>query len=80
MDSDDDEVMFFEMMAEDAALAADASENEMTMAVLIDAAVEEAATPKFGGSSKGRRPNKNRNRAIGHALLFQDYFAEKPTN
>ena len=79
MDSDD-EVMFFEMMAEDVALAADAEENEMMMAALLDAAVEADAAPKFGGLSKGRRPNKNRNRATGHALLFQDYFAEKPTN
>ena len=76
----DDKVMFFEMMAEDAALLADAEENEMIMAALLEAAVEEDAAPKFGGSSKGRRPNKNRNRATGHALLFQDYFAENPTN
>ena len=60
------------MMNEDAALAADIEENEMVMAALLQAAIEEDAAPKFGGSEKGRRPNKERNRATGHMLLYQD--------
>ena len=44
MDSDN-EIMFFEMMTEDATLAADDKENEMVMAALLDAAVEADAAP-----------------------------------
>ena len=64
----DDEIMFFQMMAEDAALAADDEENEMVMAALLDATVKEDAAPKFGGSVKGRRANKEHYRATGHML------------
>ena len=39
------EIMFFQMMAKDAALAADDKENEMVMAALLDAAVEADAAP-----------------------------------
>ncbi len=53
----DDEFMFFQMMAEDAALVADDEENEMVMAAILDAAVEVDAAPKFGGSAKGRKAN-----------------------
>ena len=57
MDSDD-EIMFFQMMGEDAALAADDEENEMVMAAVLDAVVEANTAPKFGGSVKGQRANK----------------------
>ena len=56
------------MMAEDATLAADDEENEMAMAAVLDAAVVANAALKFGGSVKGRRPNKECNRATGHML------------
>lgn len=31
-----------------------------------------------GGSLPGRAPNTNRNRALGHQRLYNDYFAENP--
>ena len=58
MDSDD-EVMFCQLMGEEAAFADD-EENEMVMAALLEAMAVEAAEPKHVGSRKGCRANKNR--------------------
>ena len=78
MDSDG-EVMFCQLMREEAAFA-DEEENEMVMAALLEAMAVEAAEPKHGGSRRGRRANKNRQRATGHRLLWDDYFSDTPAN
>ena len=68
------------MMAQDAALTTDDNKNEMVMAAMLDAAVKTEVMPKFGGSAKGRKANKERHREPGHMLLYNDYFAQKPAN
>ena len=67
MDSDDD-IAVCQLMGEEAAFADD-DENEMVMTALLEAMAVEEAEPKHGGSRKGRRTNKNRQRATGHRLL-----------
>ena len=52
----------------------------MVMAGLLEAMVVEEPEPKHGGSRKGRRANKNRQRATGHKLLWDDYFSDTPAN
>ena len=84
MDSDD-EIMFCQLMGDEAAFAYD-GENEMVMANLtrINKRVEgvsvEAAERKHGGSTKGRRANKNHQRATGHRLLWDEYFSDTLAN
>ena len=78
MDSDD-EIMFCQIMGEEAALADD-EENEMVMTTLLEAMVVEAAELKHGGSRKGHRANKNRQGATGHKLLWDEYFSDTPAN
>ena len=53
----DDEIMFHQMMANDAALE-DIEDNHMVITVLLDAQAEMDATPKRGGSESCRVANK----------------------
>ena len=78
MDSDD-EIMFHQMIAGDAALD-DNGENHMVLATLLDAQAELGATSKRGGSQTCRLVIKNHQRTIGHMLLFNYYFSQNPAN
>ena len=79
MDSDD-EIMFHQMMEEQTALEMDDQENEEVIRILVAMVQAEEAEPKRGGSMPGKKANTNRDRATGHMLLFNDYFAHQPVN
>ena len=79
MDSDD-EMMFHQMTEEMSALEMDDQENEEVIRILVAVVEEEEAEPKRGGSRHGKKPNTERQRATGHMLLFNDYFAHNSTS
>jgi len=75
MDSDDEE-MFAVLLEEENAVAAEDAEH---MQILISLArlYMQTATPKHGGSAKGRRKCKARQRMEGYCILYADYFADE---
>ena len=78
MDSND-VIVFHQMMAENVILA-DNKESHMTLPILLDAQADLDATPKQGGSERGRLAKKNRQRTTDHVLLFNDYFSRTLAN
>ena len=73
-------MMFHQMNEEMSSLELDDEENEEIICILVAAVEEEEAEPKRGGSRPSKKTNTNRQRATGHMLLFNDYFAHEPTN
>ena len=54
--------------------------SEEVIRILVAMVQAEEAEPKRGGSMPGKKANTNQDRATGHMLLFNDYFAHQPVN
>ena len=76
MDSDD-ELLMMQMVQDDADVGADEEELLMVIACLLRRRAR-LRTPRRGGSRKGKKPNKDRNRLAGALMLEADYFVDHP--
>ncbi|KAK1652331.1 hypothetical protein QYE76_070136 [Lolium multiflorum] len=78
MDSDEEEEqMFVELMQEEMAAAAQDDEHMMILGCLASMYAG-LATRRRGGSARGRRKCKPRQRMEGYRMLYADYFADNP--
>ncbi|KAK1665435.1 hypothetical protein QYE76_053594 [Lolium multiflorum] len=78
MDSDEEEEqMFVELMQEEMAAAAQDDEHMMILGCLASMYAG-LATGRRGGSARGRRKCKPRQRMEGYCMLYADYFADNP--
>ena len=71
--------MIVAMMEEEEAHDADDGENLAVLTSLRQMQLEDAKKLKRGGSKPGTKKSKKRQRLEGHAMFFQDYFAEDST-
>ena len=78
MDSDDELLM---MQLDQEYADAEADEEEEELLLVIGCILRRRArlrTPRCGGSRKGKKPNKDRNRYAGALMLDADYFVDHP--
>ncbi|KAK1665704.1 hypothetical protein QYE76_053863 [Lolium multiflorum] len=77
MDSDEEEEqMFVELMQEE--MAAAAHDEHMMILGCLASMYAGLATGRRGGSARGRRKCKSRQRMEGYCMLYADYFADNP--
>ena len=79
MDSDDEMVAL--LLEDEQAFDDDLREHLLIIASLqdmLDAEAEKRKRPRRGGSRRGRRKSKPRQRMEGHTMLHNDYFAVTP--
>ena len=53
-------------------------DEDLVVAALVVHDYIERHLPRYTGSLLGHAPSLNRNRERGHALLYADYFSNKP--
>ena len=76
--SDDDEQTFIELIEEEEADADAADEEHLQILTCLAGLYAEKGKKRRGGSRRGRRKCKPRQRAEGYCLLYADYFADVP--
>ncbi|XP_010239138.2 uncharacterized protein LOC100834642 [Brachypodium distachyon] len=82
MDSDDEEMLAAlfdeEVTAADDVASDGEQEHPLIVSSLLGLIVEDVERPGRGGSRKGRRKRKARQRMEGYCMPYADYFADDP--
>ena len=80
MDNDDEMMTAGPMLQAHATASAEIDKRLAIITCLVSLLAEMNATPRIGGSKKGRDNNKYRQRTEVHFMLVFDYFADEPTH
>jgi hypothetical protein len=78
MDSDDEEEQIFAEIFEEEMAAAAQDEEHMLILACLSGLYAEAAIGRRGGSARGHRKCKPRQRMEGYCILYANYFADNP--